>query len=42
VADRDATIGRVNAALEEAVQRLARIQRSFLYRVLRRLRLLPD
>jgi len=42
VADRDATIRRVNAALEEAGQRLARIRHSLLYRVLRRLRLLPD
>jgi len=42
VADRDATIRRVNAALEEAGERLARIRHSFLYRVLRRLRLLPD
>ena len=42
VAERDATIRRVNAALDEAGQHLARIRRSFLYRVLRRLRVLPD
>jgi SAM-dependent methyltransferase len=42
VADRDATIQRVNAALDEAARRLKRIRHAFLYRVLRRLRLLPD
>jgi O-antigen biosynthesis protein len=42
VADRDTTIRRVNAALDEAALRLKRIRHAFLYRVLRRLRLLPD
>ncbi len=42
VAERDAAIRRVNAALDEAAQRLKRIRLAFLYRVLRRLRLLPD
>jgi SAM-dependent methyltransferase len=42
IADRDATIRRVNSALDEAGRRLMRIRHAFLYRVLRRLRLLPD
>jgi len=42
IADRDATIRRVNLALDEAARRLMRIRHAFLYRVLRRLRLLPD
>ena len=42
VADRDATIRRVSGALDEAAQHLKRIRHAFLYRVLRRLRLLPD
>jgi len=42
VAHRDATIQRVNGALDEAARRLTRIRHAFLYRVLRRLRLLPD
>jgi SAM-dependent methyltransferase len=42
IADRDATIRRVNSDLDEAGRRLVRIRHSFLYRVLRRLRLLPD
>lgn len=42
IADRDATIRLVNSALDEAGRRLVRIRHAFLYRVLRRLRLLPD
>ena len=42
VSERDATIRRINQALDDAADHLKRIRHALLYRLLRRMRLLPD